>query len=96
MTKWLDLRIESNQKFENTIEDLGIELNQKFENTVVVVNLERIPANAIHLADDIKRAIKAFAYPVVEEVNSCIIKPEMQATIFELKPVMFQMLQTTG
>ena len=66
---------------------------RSLKNAVVVVNPERITANAIHLADDIKRAIKAFAYRVVEEVNSGIIKPEMQATTFELKPVMFQILQ---
>ena len=72
------------------------QLNREFENPVMMANQERITANAIHLADDRERAIRAYAHPAVEELNPCIIIPEIQATTFELKPVMFQMLQTIG
>ncbi|XP_022960432.1 uncharacterized protein LOC111461168 [Cucurbita moschata] len=72
------------------------QLNQEFENPVMMANQERIIANAIQLADDRERAIRAYAHPAVDELNPCIIRPEMQATTFELKPVMFQMLQTIG
>ena len=63
---------------------------------MMMANQERITANAIHLADDRERAIRANAHPAVEELNPCIIRPKIQATTFELKPVMFQMLQTIG
>ncbi|XP_022926214.1 uncharacterized protein LOC111433394 [Cucurbita moschata] len=76
--------------------ELGAQLNREFENPAMMANQERITANAIHLADDRERAIRAYAHPAVEELNPCIIRPEMQATTFELKPVMFQMLQTIG
>ena len=72
------------------------QLNREFENLVMMANQERITANAIHLADDRERAIRAYAHPAVEELNTCIIRPEMQATTFELKPVIFKMLQTIG
>ena len=71
---------------------LGAQLNREFENPAMMANQERITANVIHLADDRERAIQAYAHPAVEELNSCIIRPEMQVTTFELKPVMFQML----
>ena len=62
----------------------------------MMANQERITANAIHVADDRERMIRAYAHPAMEELNSCIIRSKMQATTFELKPVMFQMLQTIG
>ena len=70
------------------------QLNQEFENLAMMANQERITANAIHLAYDRERAIRAYAHPAMEELNPCIIRPEMQPTTFELMPLMFQMLQT--
>ena len=34
-----------------------------------------------------KKKFRAYAHPTVEELNSYIIRPEMQTTTFELKPV---------
>ena len=61
-----------------------------------MANLERITVNVIHLENDRERAIREYAHIAIEELNSCIIRPEMQATTFELEPVMFQMMQTIG
>ncbi|XP_023511572.1 uncharacterized protein LOC111776371 [Cucurbita pepo subsp. pepo] len=72
------------------------QLNREFENSAMMANQKRITANAIHLADDRERAIRAYAHLAVEELYPCIIRPETQGTTFELKPVMFQMLQTIG
>ncbi|XP_063946069.1 uncharacterized protein LOC108212402 [Daucus carota subsp. sativus] len=54
-----------------------------------------VPAGAF-IVDDKDRAIRQYAAPCFEELNSGIIRPDIQATQFELKPVMFQMLQTIG
>ncbi|KAM6558679.1 hypothetical protein CsatA_027919 [Cannabis sativa] len=53
-------------------------------------------ANPIALADDRARAIREYAAPMFNELNPGIVRPEIQAPHFELKPVMFQMLQTVG
>ena len=58
------------------------QLNREFENPVMMANQERITANAIHLVDDRERAIRAYANPAMEEINPCIIIPEIQATTF--------------
>ncbi|XP_062114589.1 uncharacterized protein LOC133825695 [Humulus lupulus] len=52
--------------------------------------------NPIVLADDRARAIWEYAAPMFNELNPGIVRPEIQAPQFELKPVMFQMLQTVG
>ncbi|XP_060969783.1 uncharacterized protein LOC133037007 [Cannabis sativa] len=52
--------------------------------------------NPIILADDRVRAIREYAAPMFNELNPRIVRPEIQAPQFELKPVMFQMLQTVG
>ena len=62
----------------------------------MITNVEIILTNVIHLIDDRERAIIVNAHSTVEELNSCIIRPRMQATTFKLKLVMFQMLQTIG
>ncbi|XP_062085843.1 uncharacterized protein LOC133791950 [Humulus lupulus] len=53
-------------------------------------------ANPIALADDRARVIREYAAPMFNELNPGIVRPEIQAPQFELKPVMFQMLQTVG
>ena len=50
----------------------------------------------IAVADDRNRAIREYAVPALYGLNPGIIRPEIQAPQFELKPVMFQMLQTVG
>ncbi|XP_062102932.1 uncharacterized protein LOC133813918 [Humulus lupulus] len=52
--------------------------------------------NAVAVADDRDRAIRKYALPLFNELNPSIVRPEIQAAQFELKPVMFQMLQTVG
>ena len=51
---------------------------------------------AVAIADDRNRAIRDYAVPILHELNPSIVRPEIQALHFELKPVMFQMLQTVG
>ena len=72
------------------------QLKKEFGNPVMMANQEKIMANAIHLEDDREKVIRAYAHPDVEEPKPCIIRPEIQATTFKLKSVMFQMLQTIG
>ena len=48
--------------------------------------------NQMALADDRNRAIREYAVPALYGLNPGIIRPEIQAPQFELKPVMFQML----
>ncbi|XP_062085900.1 uncharacterized protein LOC133792007 [Humulus lupulus] len=52
--------------------------------------------NAMIMADDKDHANRQYALPLSNELNLGIVRPEIQATQFELKPVMFQMLQTVG
>ncbi|KAL5578388.1 hypothetical protein UlMin_020087 [Ulmus minor] len=46
------------------------------------------------VVDDRDRALNAFAQLNLDGLNSSIVQPEIEALHFELKPVMFQMLQT--
>ncbi|KAM6543139.1 hypothetical protein CsatB_007586 [Cannabis sativa] len=52
--------------------------------------------NAVIMADDRDQIIRQYAAPLFNELNPGIVRPEIQAPQFELKPVMFQMLQTVG
>ncbi|KAH9704917.1 hypothetical protein KPL70_011661 [Citrus sinensis] len=52
--------------------------------------------NIIYMADDRDRAIRDYAVLTPQVVHPGIIRPEVEAANFELKPVMFQMLQTVG
>ncbi|KAH9681200.1 hypothetical protein KPL71_026880 [Citrus sinensis] len=52
--------------------------------------------NIIYMADDRDRAIQNYAVLTPQVVYPGIIRPEVDAANFELKPVMFQMLQTVG
>ena len=52
--------------------------------------------NAVVMADDRDRAIREYAVPILYGLNPSIVRPDIQAPQFELKPVMFQMLQTVG
>ncbi|KAH9679769.1 hypothetical protein KPL71_026264 [Citrus sinensis] len=48
------------------------------------------------MADDRDRAIRDYVVLTPQVVHPGIIRPEVEAANFELKPVMFQMLQTIG
>ncbi|XP_024961929.1 uncharacterized protein LOC112502289 [Cynara cardunculus var. scolymus] len=50
----------------------------------------------IKLANSKDGGIMDYVIPVFDQLNSGIIRPEMEALHFELKPVMFNMLQTNG
>ncbi|KAH9722903.1 hypothetical protein KPL70_006892 [Citrus sinensis] len=52
--------------------------------------------NIIYMADDRDRAIRDYAVLTPQVVHPGIIRPEVDAANFEIKPVMFQMLQTVG
>ncbi|KAH9745285.1 hypothetical protein KPL70_004012 [Citrus sinensis] len=52
--------------------------------------------NIIHMANDRDRAIRDYAVLTPQAIHPGIVRPDVQADNFELKPVMFQMLQTVG
>ena len=52
--------------------------------------------NIIHMADDRDRAIRDYAVLTPQAIHPGIVRLVVQADNFELKPVMFQMLQTVG
>ena len=52
--------------------------------------------NIIYMADDRDRAIRDYAVLTPQVVHPGIVRPKVEATNFELKPVMFQILQTMG
>ncbi|KAH9753175.1 Endonuclease [Citrus sinensis] len=52
--------------------------------------------NIIYMADDRDRAIRDYVVLTPQVVHLGIIRPEVDAVNFKLKPVMFQMLQTVG
>ena len=52
--------------------------------------------NIIYMTDDRDRAIRDYTVLTPQVVHLGIIRPEVEAANFELKPVMFQMLQTVG
>ena len=52
--------------------------------------------NIIHMANDRDRVIRDYAVLTPQAIHPRIVRPDVQADNFELKPVMFQMLQTMG
>ena len=52
--------------------------------------------NIIYMADDRDRAIRDYAVLTPQVMHPGIVRSEVQAANFELKPMMFQMLQTVG
>ncbi|KAL6004427.1 hypothetical protein ACLOJK_004980 [Asimina triloba] len=52
-----------------------------------------LPEPQQHVND---RAINEFIAPGLDYINSSIRRPAIEANNFELKPIMFQMLQTAG
>ncbi|KAI3672919.1 hypothetical protein L6452_39021 [Arctium lappa] len=52
--------------------------------------------NIINLANSKEGKIMDYAIPDFEQLNSGIVRPHIAALQFELKPIMFHMLQTNG
>ena len=52
--------------------------------------------NIIHMAKDIDRAFPDYAVLTLQAIHPGMVRPDIQADNFELKPVMFQMLQIVG
>ena len=48
------------------------------------------------MTNDRDRAIQDYAVLTSQAIHSGIVRPDVQADNFELKPMMFQMLQTVG
>ena len=48
------------------------------------------------MADDRDRAIRDYVVLAPQVIHLGIVRHEVEAANFELKPVMFQMLQTVG
>ncbi|KAA3480866.1 aspartic proteinase CDR1-like [Gossypium australe] len=53
-------------------------------------------ADIPRIIDDRDRPTREHELPILDELKLGIVKPHIQAQHFELKPVMFQMLQTIG
>ena len=53
---------------------------------------ERGESERERIVDDHDRALNAFAHLKLDGLNSSIVRLEVEALYFELKPVMFQML----
>ncbi|MBA0880725.1 hypothetical protein Goshw_022308 [Gossypium schwendimanii] len=52
--------------------------------------------NLIIVTDDKNCAIWQYAIPLFNKLNPSIVRPEIEAPQFELKPIMFQILQNMG
>ena len=52
--------------------------------------------NLILIVNDRDRCIRQYVVPLFTTLNPGIRRPDIEATQFELKPVMFQMLQLVG
>ncbi|KAH9751853.1 hypothetical protein KPL71_014470 [Citrus sinensis] len=52
--------------------------------------------NIIYMSNDRDRAIRDYVLLTLQVVYPGIVRPEVEAANFELKPVMFQILQTVG
>lgn len=48
----------------------------------------------MQIIDDRDQPIREHVVPILDDLGSNIVRPQIQALHFELKPVMFQMLQT--
>ena len=72
----------------------GVEMADQQANPAV--NQGNNARNALLRAENRDRAIRDYAVPMLEGLNPGIARPEIQAPQFELKPVMFQMLQSAG
>ena len=59
-------------------------------------NGANLAQNPILISDDRDRALRQYIVPVFHDLNSGISRPEIEAQQFELKTIMFQMLQTVG
>ncbi|XP_016690708.1 uncharacterized protein [Gossypium hirsutum] len=53
-------------------------------------------ADISRIIDDRGRPIREHVVPILDDLNLGIVRPHIQAQLFELKPVIFQMLQTIG
>ncbi|KAJ9543787.1 hypothetical protein OSB04_023494 [Centaurea solstitialis] len=63
--------------------------------TVIMADLPPPVETTVHIADDKDRKIRDYATPGADQFASGIPRPDANNR-FELKPVMFQMLQTMG
>ena len=61
-------------------------------------HVQRQPGNnnIIHMTNNKNRAIRDYAVLTPQTIHPGIVKPDVQADNFELKPVMFQMLEIVG
>ena len=59
-------------------------------------HVQRQPGNnnIIHMTNDRDRAIRDYAVLTPQAIHSRIVRPDFPADNFELKPVIFQKLQT--
>ena len=70
----------------------GILLLLNMENETV----DNTPTDAPTEMDERDRVIGEVDIPLLHQLNASIIRPDITTPHFELKPVMFQMLQTMG
>jgi len=77
-------------------EQRGLANLVNMEEQVVVQNGNGNNGNNAVMIDDRDRPIRDHVVPTLDDLNPCIVRPDIQAPQFELKPVMFQMLQIVG
>ncbi|KAH9783362.1 hypothetical protein KPL71_009280 [Citrus sinensis] len=108
--EWTIRRLRREQRNSKTISDMNnlqVEGNLNPNRPLQPANIQeeqnehanrRQPGNnnIIYMADDRDRSIRDYAVLTPQVVYPGIIRPEVDAANFELKPVMFQMLQTVG
>ena len=69
---------------------------EEMADEAAVNNQANMGNQVLAIAEDRDRAIRDYAIPMLDGLHPSIVRPEIQATKFELKPVMFQMLETVG
>lgn len=52
--------------------------------------------NPVVMANNTDQAIRQYAIPMFNDLHSSIVRPEIAAPQFELKPVVFQMFKLSG
>ena len=88
-----DLQVIRNLNSQGGIEPVNVEGGQEGQNGQIIYG-QPGNNNIIYMADDRDRAIIDYAVLTPQVINSGIVRLEVQTDNFELKPVMFQMLQT--
>ncbi|KAH9780492.1 hypothetical protein KPL71_008099 [Citrus sinensis] len=95
MRKYKSVDFQFDPEIERTARRLRRE-HRELQAAVAMNDLQSGNNNIIHMANDRDRVIRDYAVLTPQAIHLGIVRPDVQADNFELKPVMFQMLQTVG